>query len=1079
MKTDLSVIFCCILILLNSCSEDKAQFVQFKQLSSSQSQINFQNTLEYTPDYNPYTYRNFYNGGGVGLGDINNDGLLDIYFTGNLVPNKLYLNKGDLVFEDITEKAGVACEGVWSTGVNFVDINGDDLLDIYVCKGGKPDGENRYNELFINNGDLSFTESAAAYGLDVVGLSIQSSFFDYDQDGDLDCYLLNNSIRSVGGFDMKEGLRNEYDPEGNKLFENRDGKFIDVTQEAGIYSSSIGYGLGITLADFNLDGWTDIFLSNDFFEKDYLYINQQDGTFSEKIDEQISSLSMGSMGADAADLDNDLLPDIFVTEMLPKDDSRKLTKTVYENWDKYQLAIEKGYGHQFARNVLQKNLGNNQFVELGRWSGVEDTDWSWSALIQDFDNDGLKDLFVSNGIKSDLLDKDYLNFFANDVRVKSMIDQDEDVLTKLIDAMPSQKLTNAYFKNQGELKFEYLSDEVGLGLETFSNGSAYGDLDNDGDLDLVLNNVDDEASIFINQSTQKNMNSIAFRLKYKDQNLKGIGTKINLISDSLSSMMEYFPAKGFQSTSNIPLFFGLGNRIEIDSILVTWPDGVLCFYESLSANEIYNLDYSDCKRITPKNVKVNKVDDFVLRTQKVLTNHKEPKLNHFNREPLLLSMVGFSGPSICTADINSDGVDDLFVGGGKNQESVLLVSNGSEYRVQNHFTDTKASEVVASSFFDSDNDGDLDLFISHGGKSFSIYAPELHDVLYINNGEGKFAKAKNAVKFPRPISSGDHTIVDLNKDGYLDLIIGEAYKTDLHGLPGDCLVFLNNQNNTFSLDKDLSQEKLGMITAVEYLDVNKDGWEDLIVAGQWMPIIQLINQEGKSFRSAVINSTSGLWNSIEKSDIDQDGDLDLILGNQGQNSFYKEGLHMFINDFDKNGRPEQLVCREESGDFFPVHDVDEVFSQLSFLKRDFQSYEKYSEATLQDLVNLQNHESTVRLSLEELSSIMLRNNEGQLEIIKLPSQAQYSSVHGILPIDHNGDGIMDLYLGGNEYRNKSQVGRQDASMGWVCFGQKHGDEINFSSCDALGIQGEIRALRQLSNGNIIVGINNGPIKLYE
>jgi hypothetical protein len=394
----------------------------------------------------------------VAIGDINNDGLLDIYFSGNLVPNKLYLNKGDFQFEDITEQAGVACPGVWSSGVNMVDVNGDGWLDIYVCKAGKPGGENRHNELFINQGDLTFKEESEAYGLNITGLSIQSAFFDYDRDGDLDCYLLNNSLRSVGGFDMQEGLRDAYDPEGNKLLENRNGQFVDVTQKAGIYSSSIGYGLGITLADFNWDGWPDIFLSNDFFEKDYLYFNNQDGTFSERVDSSFSSLSMGSMGADASDLDNDLLPEIFVTEMLPRAADRKKTKSTYENWDKYQLAVSKGYHHQFARNVLHKNLNGDQFVELGRLAGVESSDWSWSALIQDYDNDGLRDIFISNGIRSDLLDKDYLNYMANDARIRAMIDEDEEVLKKLMDVMPSGAVNNAIFKNEGQLHFSYQTE---------------------------------------------------------------------------------------------------------------------------------------------------------------------------------------------------------------------------------------------------------------------------------------------------------------------------------------------------------------------------------------------------------------------------------------------------------------------------------------------------------------------------------------------------------------------------------------------------------------------------------------------
>ena len=1065
-----------MLFLLNSCSEDN---LQFKKLSSENSNITFQNTLSYTDDYNPYTYRNFYNGGGVGLGDINNDGLLDIYFTGNLVSNKLYLNKGNLVFEDITEKAGVTCQNVWSTGINFVDINADGFLDIYVCKGGKPGGSNRYNELFINNGDLSFSEQSEAYGLNVTGLSVQSAFFDYDKDGDLDCYLLNNSIRSVGGFDMKEGLREAFDPEGNKLFENREGKFVEVTQAAGIYSSSIGYGLGITLSDFNLDGWTDIFLSNDFFEKDYLYINQKDGTFDEQIDQQVRSLSMGSMGADAADLDNDLLPEIFVTEMLPKGDSRKLTKTVYENWDKYQLAVEKGYGHQFARNVLHKNLGNSQFVELGRWSGVEDTDWSWSALIQDFDNDGLKDLFVSNGIKSELLDKDYLNFFANDARVKSMIDKDEEVLTRLIDAMPSQKLTNAYFKNEGDLKFSYSSEEVGLGEQTFSNGSAYGDLDNDGDLDLVLNNVDQEASIYINQSAQKNLNSIAFKFKYKDQNLNGIGTKVSIHSSGLSAMMEYFPAKGFQSASNTPLFFGLAEQQKVDSVHVRWPDGISCFYKDLPANEIHLLDYKDCKRVKFESSEGKENIKFALSENQIDLEHKEPILNHFNRERLLLSMVGFKGPSISVADLNADGKDDFFIGGAKNQASVLMMSDDNGFIKQLDFQDSKASEVVASTFFDSDNDGDLDLLVSHGGKSFSIYAPELHDVLYINDGTHRFSKAKNAFDFPRPISTGDHTIVDFNKDGFMDVVIGESYNTDLYGLPGDCLIFINNKDNSFHLNKDSSQEKLGMITGIEAMDQDGDGWEDIVAVGQWMPVIILHNQRGEKTKIEKIENSSGLWNCIVKVDVDRDGDLDLVLGNHGLNSFLKKDLRMFINDFDNNGRPEQLVCRKDGDNYFPIHDIDEVFSQLPHLKKDYRSYNKYSEASLSALVGADARSSSIQLSLEELSSVLLLNEGGQFKMKKLGSKAQYSSIHSILPMDHNGDGIMDLIIGGNDFRFKPQFGRQDASLGWVCYGKKLKEDFNFDSCTSLSIDGEIRALNLINDRQIIVGKNNGPIEIYE
>ncbi|HCX21849.1 MAG TPA: hypothetical protein DHN29_08030, partial [Cytophagales bacterium] len=471
----------------------------FKDVAG-ESGIAFANDLEYTEEFNPYTYRSFFNGGGVALGDINNDGLLDVFFTGNLVDNKLYLNKGDWQFEEITKAAGVSCPNVWSSGASFADVNGDGLLDLYVCKSGKPGGSNRYNELFINNGDLTFTEKSKEYGLDIVGLSTHAAFFDYDKDGDLDCYVLTNSLKSIGGFDLIKDQREIPDETGggNKFFRNDDGRFVDITLESGIYASSIGFGLGITLSDFNKDGWTDLFISNDFFERDYLYINQEGEYFKESLESYFNSISMGSMGADAADLNNDAEPDLFVTEMLPSNVARKRTKAVYENWDKYQLNVRQGYFHQYPRNVLQQKINDSLFVEVGRYSNVSATDWSWGALMFDANNDGLRDIFVANGIYKDLLDRDYLTFTANDQQIRNQLKKKGNVIKDLIDVMPSQAVPNQMFKNQGDFVFDNVSEEWGLGMPTFSNGSAYGDLDNDGDLDLVINNVNMPALVYRN-----------------------------------------------------------------------------------------------------------------------------------------------------------------------------------------------------------------------------------------------------------------------------------------------------------------------------------------------------------------------------------------------------------------------------------------------------------------------------------------------------------------------------------------------------------------------------------------------------
>ncbi|NBC09203.1 MAG: VCBS repeat-containing protein [Bacteroidetes bacterium] len=1061
-----------------ACGEEPAPL--FTVLDSTTTGVAFSNDLYYTEDYNPYTYRNFYNGGGVALGDINNDGWVDIYFSGNLVPNKLYLNKGNMTFEDITEQAGVACKGVWSSGVNFVDINGDGLLDLYVCKAGKPGGPNRHNELFINQGDLTFTEESKDYGLDITGLSIQSAFFDYDRDGDLDCYLLNNSLRSVGGFDMKEGLRDEYDPEGNKLLENRNGRFVDVTREAGIYSSSIGYGLGITLADFNQDGWPDIFLSNDFFEKDYLYFNNQDGTFTEQVDSSFTSLSMGSMGADACDLDNDLLPEIFVTEMLPRAIDRKKTKTVYEDWDKYQLAVRKGYHHQFARNVLHKNLDGTQFVELGRLAGAESTDWSWAALIQDYDADGLRDIFVSNGIRSDLLDKDYLNYMANETRVQAMIAEDEQVLKKLIDIMPSSPVRNAIFQNQGNLRFQYRSPEWGMDEPTFSNGSAYGDLDNDGDLDLVVNNIDQAATIYRNNSTPENTNRLSLQLTYQGNNQQAIGAKVLLVADSLRSLFEYYPAKGFQSCSAVPVFFGLGTHQRVDSLIVVWPNGETSVKTDLPPNQEYHIRYADSQPTAdwapplwqPPAKQMRRTSspfDFT---------HEEVDLNLFNRERMLLSMPGGQGPALAVADINGDGRDDLFVGGGKNQESRLYRSGADGYTAQLYFTDSRRSEVTAARFFDSDQDGDLDLYVAHGGKAFSIYSPELHDALYLNDGQGQFSRAAEAFDFPYPLSTGDVAVLDFDQDGLLDVAVGEAMKTHVYGLPGNCQLWRNTGNNHFELAENEALSELGMINAVSSTDLEGDGWPDLVLAGAYMPITVLHNDEGV-FRVEQLDGTEGWWYALESADLDGDGDQDIVAGNVGENNFFREGLTVFLADFDQNGTLEQIACQATEEGHFPVHEIDNLYKQMPMLKKKHRRYKDFAQAPLEELVPTSAMDSARQLQLREVRSAVLWNESGTLKLQPLPRQAQYSSVHALNLHDYNQDGLPDLLLGGNDYRYKPQFGRQDAGTGCLCFTQKRAKGVNFASCRPLNWKGQVRSIKTMDQNQIIVGINDGKIQRYE
>ncbi|NNE28935.1 MAG: VCBS repeat-containing protein, partial [Saprospiraceae bacterium] len=838
-------------------------------MTPEETGIDFRNDLPYTEDFNTYTYRNFYNGGGVALGDINNDGLVDIYFTGNIVDSKLYLNRGDWNFEDITETAGVACPRVWSTGASFADINGDGLLDLYVCKAGKPGGERRHNELFINQGDLTFKEESGDYGLDVEGLSIHSAFFDYDKDGDLDCYLLNNSIRSVGGFDLKEGLRNIPDPEGNKFFRNDNGKFILITAEAGLYSSNIGYGLGITLADFNQDDWPDIFVSNDFFERDYLYLNNQNGTFREVAAESFPSLSMGSMGADACDLDNDLKPDLFVTEMLPKDLDRRLTKTVYDDWDKYSSSVKNGYHHQFARNVLHRNIGKNNFLEIGRFSGVAATEWSWAALIQDFDNDGLRDLFVSNGLYKDLLDKDYLNFVADDIMIKSRINKDQNVISTLVDSMPSKPVKNYLFKNQGNFQFEDLSEDWGLGTPSFSNGSAYGDLDNDGDLDLVVNNANMQCFVYRNNLDTAKHRFIQFDLQGSGMNSKAIGTKVLIKYDGKRSVYENYVSKGFESTIDGRIHFGIGASTKVDTVEIFWPDGTKTQLLDLQSNQRYTVEQSDNESKTlPPEPKFQETD-----SEPFTFKHEETKTNQFARERLLIEMNGYAGPAMATSDINGDGLEDIFIGGGKNQSSILLVSKkGGDFDyLDKPFENEKRSEAVGAEFFDSDNDGDLDLIVSHGGRTFSVFTQDLHDVLYLNDGEGNYTLSSIGLPFSKPIHTGGLDVADINQDGLLDILVSERMSNNFYGQPGSIFILENQGDNLFVERQPDHFKNLGMISDIAMADVNDDGWMDLIFAGEWMPISISLNRNGVLQAPEPVPATKGLWKCLEVTDLDGDG----------------------------------------------------------------------------------------------------------------------------------------------------------------------------------------------------------------
>ena len=1071
------IVFFFLIISFGSCQNTNPRFVE----RALRSGIDFHNTLSYTNDFNPYTYRNFYNGGGVALGDVNNDGFIDIYFTGNIVDNKLYLNDGDWTFRDITEQAGVACKNVWSTGATFVDINADGLLDIYVCKSGKPGGAKRHNELFINNGDLTFREESKKYGLDIEGLSVHAAFFDFDLDGDLDCYVLNNSTQSVGGFDLIKDQRNIPDSTGqsNKLLENVDGQFVDVSEKQNIFTSSIGFGLGITLSDFDLDKRPDLFISNDFFERDYLYLNSTEG-YREVLEDKIKSTSMGSMGADAADLDNDLYPDLMVTEMLPSSIQRQKTKALYETWDKYSLAVSQGYYHQYPRNTIQRNLGSHGFAELGRLAGVMATDWSWASLIFDADNDGLKDIFVANGIFKDLLDRDYLDYTANDQVISNLINNNDDGIKDLIDLIPSKAIPNVAYKNDSEFKFIDMTSEWGLNAPSFSNGSAYGDLDNDGDLDLVINNVNETAFVYQNTSPVELNNYLSIELRSDSKNTRAIGAKVIITYGEMEKqMVEQFPSKGFQSSISNRLHFGLGKYPEVDSLMILWPNGRTSLETKLSSNqhlvitepEISNFNYEI--PISENNTSIEPMFNF---------SHKENKWSDFNREQLLPSMHSNWGPAMASGDINEDDINDFFVGGAKNQSSSLWLSNQNDYVQETLiFKKNKNSEDVVAEFLDLNGDGLLDLYVGTAGRAFSHIDNALRDRIYWNTGNGNLKYVPDALPNNFLTRTSSISSADFNKDGYIDLFITQHIEGDYYGVPSSGYLLTGNAQGHFKLEETPVFRDLGILTDAVAVDINQDSWMDLVVVGEWMDIELFINNNG-TFRNNQnengLSKTQGIWTVIVSADFDGDGDDDLIAGNRGTNTFFKEATLMLVNDFDENGSIEQIVCHPIKEDYYPTVDRMELVNQLPTLKRFITSYQDYSEATIHDLFTQEQISNSYRYELEEIHSCYFENDNGVFVKHKLPTELQYSPIYAIETIDVNNDGVLDILFGGNQYLVKPQFGRYDASSGHLVLGTIKENKFTFGEIKTLGIEGQIRnfELIKVQDSIIIVsGINDDKV----
>ncbi len=1101
-----------LLVLVLSCNskEEKIQVNEeklatlFSLLPSEKTGVDFINKVTNQKDFNIFKYRNFYNGGGVAIGDVNNDGLADIYLTGNMVPNKLYLNKGDLTFEDISEKAGVEGNKPWSTGVCMVDINADGLLDIYVSNAGNMEGNNHDNDLYINNGDLTFTEHAEEYNLAKTGFSTHAAFFDYDKDGDLDAYILNNSnipVTSLGYAEQREvraqdweGVPDIFKGVGDMLLRNDNRNFVDVSEEAGIYGSLIGFGLGVMVTDINKDLYPDIYVSNDFYERDYLYINNQDGTFSEEIKKWTSHLSLSAMGIDMADINNDGHTEIFITDMLPEEDRRVKAVMEFEGYDVFRLKQSKDFYQQYIQNTLQLNNGNGTFSEVAYFSGVDATDWSWAGLLFDMDNDGLRDIYITNGINHDLTDLDFVDFFANEIIQDMALTGKKASIDSIISKMPIRPQTNYAYRNNGDITFDNANKDWGFDLETMSNGAAYADLDNDGDLDLVVNNVNTETFIYENHTDEKtDHNFIKLSFDGSDKNPFAIGTTALLYYEDNIVLQELIPFRGFQSSMDYNMTIGLGNAKTIDSIRIIWPNDRTQKLEQVAANQTLVFKQVEATAVyaLPKENKVTPLLKELPNNQ--LLAHSENTYNDFDNEGLIYKLLSQEGPSLATGDVNGDGNEDVFIGGAKNQPGTLYLHSGNgkiKIRKQGTFETDAIYEDTAAAFFDADNDGDLDLIVGSGGNEIGDQRNNINR-LYLNNGNGGFTKSPeqlpSTLKNVSTISPND-----FDGDGDIDLFVGSRSVAGTYGVDPEHLFLINNGDGSFenATERIVYHIKdAGMITGSLWADMDGDQKQDLVTVSEW-GIPNVYKNTGRRLAKipTSLDSLNGWWNTVEAADLDKDGDLDLVLGNQGANLHYKPSeqnpMKMWINDFDNNGTIEQIVTMSENGKDYPIHQKKELTEQMVKLKKENLKASEYAKKTVGELFSKEIFEnSIVKEAAISESVIAINEGGGKFTIKKLPSRVQLSCICGIACTDVNNDGHLDLVMGGNNFEFKPQYSRLDANYGNVLLGDgKMGFEWQNYSKSGFFIRDEIKHLKEFKDakGNrfLIAAINDTKPKIY-
>ncbi len=1070
----------------------------FTLLPESQTNVDFENTIIENDTFNMVDFLYVYNGGGVAIGDLNNDGLPDIFFTGNRVNDRLYLNKGGMTFQDISEESGIGHHHGWSTGVTMVDINHDGYLDLYVCRSGNYLPTKRKNLLFINNGDLTFTESAQPWGIADTSYSTQAAFFDHDKDGDLDMYLLNHTNEVRDPNKIQPLIADGSGPANDKFYQNNgNGSFTDVTIEAGILHD--GFGLGVAVADVDQDGWEDIYVSNDFLAQDYLYLNTRNGRFKESGTQSMKHFSQFGMGTDAADFNNDGWVDIIVADMLPSDNLGRKKMAGPLNFNLFELARRMGYHPQYMRNTLHLNQGKKPngpllFSEIGHLSGIYSTDWSWAPLFADFDNDGYKDIFITNGYLRDITDLDFINYTASLSSRASKQELDETLKNRAKE-MPGLHTPNAIFKNSGHYTFEKKTGPWGLDLPSYSNGAAFGDLDNDGDLDLVVNNINEKAFIYRNNTTTSLGNHyLRVKLVGAEQNSQGLGSRVELYYKDTMQVGLQAVSRGYQSSVEPLLHFGLSHTTIIDSVVVTWPNRKTSKNFNVPADQVLVMDQTSAKS-TPRLSTAKNTPLFSEVTQRYGLDflHQDKFYLDFSRQYLLPHKHSQQGPGIAVADVNGDGLDDFFVGAGYEAVGQLfLQTTTGKFQSKPIAPGPGYEEDMGVLFFDADNDADKDLYIASGSNEFFPGSHYYQDRLYLNDGRGNFSL--DTTRLPKMLTSSSCVRgADFDGDGDLDLFVGGRLSPLQYPFPGTSYLLINDKGKFTDQTQTLAPglKNIGMVTDALWTDIDNDFDADLLIVGEFMGIQVYKNEEGKlvNISSQIgLQNTSGWWKSIAGADFDNDGDIDYVAGNLGGNSRYKvspeEPLTVYSADYDGNGHIDPILTYYLNGTEYPTHSRDDLIRQIPAMKKQYPDYLSYAQAEFSQLFTGSVEKRAFIKQAHLFETIYLENlGNMKFKVKKLPIEAQFAPVYGILIDDFNADGFLDLLLSGNDYGTEVTIGQYDASIGLLLTGDgKGGFQPSRAAENGLYIDGDVKGVASIMVGDQLVylfALNNDRLVAYQ